>query len=77
MFESLLCMDSKSQSKIEFKSMKPLVVREMIQFLYCGKIKKFEFLPDLLLAADNVSVGLHLMLLNFLHVLHFSMKSVH
>lgn len=53
-FESLLCLDTKAQSRIDFKSMRSEAVREMLMFLYTGKINNFDVLPNLMMAAENV-----------------------
>lgn len=58
-FESLLCLDNKVPSRIDFKSIKSLALKEMLLFLYTGRIKNFELLPELLQAADNVSLTKH------------------
>lgn len=52
-FESLLCVN-KGQSKIEFKTMKIAALKEMLLFIYTGKIRNIEVLADLLIAAENV-----------------------
>jgi hypothetical protein len=52
-FESILCVN-KGQSKIEFKTMKIAALKEMLLFIYTGRIRNIEVLPDLLSAAENV-----------------------
>jgi hypothetical protein len=69
-FESILCVN-KGQSKIEFKTMKIAALKEMLLFIYTGRIRNIEVLPDLLSAAENVRYFLIIFEIPFNSIINF------